>query len=89
MNRQKTLEGATPDAKIQNCGDALALISDTINQVRKGDIDPRVANSVGYLATIAMRAFEQNDLETRIAKLESLLKSRDPVPDLTLTGSLE
>jgi hypothetical protein len=30
-------------------GDAIALISETINQVRRGQIDPRVANSVGFL----------------------------------------
>jgi hypothetical protein len=86
-NRIKTLGAETPDAKIHDCRDALALISDTINQVRKGQIDPRVANSIGYLATIAIRSFERSDFETRVEKLEQLIKSRDPVPDSTLTGA--
>jgi hypothetical protein len=88
-NRMKTLGAATPDAKIRDCRDALALISDTINQVRKGEIDPRVANCVGFLANIAMRAFEQGEMEARIERLERLIKSRNPIPDLTLTGSLD
>jgi len=87
MNRMKTLDAETPNAKIQDCRDALALISDTINQVRKGQIDPRVANSIGYLATIAIRSFERNDFETRVEKLEQVINSRSRVPDSTLTGA--
>jgi hypothetical protein len=87
-NRPKTLGAETPDAKIQDCRDALALISETISQVRRGQIDPRVANSIGFLASIAMRAFEQGNLENRIAKLERLLiKSNNSVSDFTLTGA--
>jgi hypothetical protein len=75
-NRMKTLDAGTPDVKIQNSGDTIVLLSETINQVRKGFIDPRVANSVGYLANIAMRAVEQNELEARIRKLEAVLEDR-------------
>jgi hypothetical protein len=31
---------------------------------------------VGYLANLATKALEQNELETRIAKLEDLLENR-------------
>jgi hypothetical protein len=75
-NRIRTLSEATPDVKIQNSGDVVALICETINQVRKGTIDPRVANAVGYLANLATKALEQNELETRIAKLEGLFEKR-------------
>jgi hypothetical protein len=78
-NRKKTIDAETPDAKIQDCRDALALISDTINQVRTGQIDPRVANSIGYLANIAIKVFQQSDFETRIEKLEQLIKSSNAV----------
>src|SRR5713101_7740853 len=76
QNRMKTLDGAAPDIKVQDCGDVVALISETINQVRKGVIDPRVANAVGYLANVLIKAFEQDELETRIERLEALLKGR-------------
>jgi hypothetical protein len=49
------------------------LILETINQVRKGAIDPRVANAVGYLANVVIKALEQDELEARIKKLEALL----------------
>ena len=87
QNRMKTLNATAADVKIENCGDVVALISETINQVRKGVIDPRVANAVGYLANVLVKAFERDELETRIERLEALLKSRSQVLDLPLTGT--
>lgn len=87
MNRMKTLAAETPDAKIEDPRDALALLSVTISQVRRGEIDPRVANCIGYLAAIAIRTFEQRDFETRIEKLERLITSSNGVSDFTLTGA--
>jgi hypothetical protein len=74
-NRMKTLDPGIPDVKIENASDMLALLYETINQVRKGLIDPRVANAVGYLANIAMRAVDLNDLNARIRRLESVLEN--------------
>src|SRR5579862_7671571 len=42
QNRMKTLDAAASEMKIEDCGDVVALLSETINQVRKGQIDPRV-----------------------------------------------
>ena len=86
-NRMKTLEESAPDVKVKDSGDAIALISDTINQVRKGQIDPRVANSVGFLANILLKAVERDKLETRIEQLEAVLKVQTPTLDLTVTGT--
>jgi hypothetical protein len=87
QNRMKTLDESAPDVKVKDSGDAIALISDTINQVRKGQIDPRVANSVGFLANILLKAVERDKLETRIQQLEAVLKVQTPTLDLTLTGT--
>ena len=87
QNRMKTLDTATSDVKIKDCGDVAALLSETINQVRKGLIDPRIANSVGYLANITVRVLSQNELEDRITKLEQLLERRTKVSELILTGN--
>src|ERR1039458_8517573 len=81
QNRTKTLESTVPDVKVEDCGDAIALISETINQVRKGQIDPRVANCVGFLANILIKAVEQNKLKTRIEQLEELLKVQTSTTD--------
>lgn len=75
-NRMVTLPADAPDVKVEDCADVVKLLAETINQVRRGEIDPRVANAVGYLANILLAATGQGELESRIAELESLVKSR-------------
>ena len=88
QNRMKTLDPDAPDVKLKDGRDVVALLSETINQVRKGVIDPRVANTIGYLANIQIKAMEQGKLESRIETLESLVKGRSQsLPALTLTGT--
>jgi hypothetical protein len=88
QNRIKTLAADTPDVKVEDCRDVVRLISETINQVRKGQVDPRIANAVGYLANVLIRAAEQGDMEGRLAEVEALVKGRGAAwPDLELTGT--
>ena len=58
------------DLVLEGPRDLPALLADTINRVRKGALDPRVANTVGYLAGVLIRAFEVSELEERIRRLE-------------------
>jgi len=76
QNRMKTLDASAPDVEIEDCQDVVRLISETINQVRKGQIDPRVANAVGYLANVLIRAVEQGDMEKRLDDLEAVVKTK-------------
>ena len=75
-NRMATLPADVPDVKVEHGKDVVELLCQTINQVRRGEIDPRIANTVGYLSNIVLAATTQRDLETRITELESLVKSR-------------
>jgi hypothetical protein len=84
QNRVRTLDPAAPDVKVEDCSDAIALIAATINQVRKGQIDPRVANCVGFLANILIKAVERDKLENRIEQLEALIKIQDTTSDLNI-----
>jgi hypothetical protein len=86
-NRMKTLNESAPDVTIEDSGDTIALLSATINQVRKGQIDPKVANAIGYLANILMKATERDILEKRIDQLEVLLREKPPTLDLSVTGT--
>jgi hypothetical protein len=89
QNRMRTLASDTPDVKLVDSKDVVALISETISQVRRGEIDPRVANTVGYLVNILIKAVEQGELEGRLAELEALVKTRgNHYPDLELTEAL-
>ena len=83
--RMKTLEGA-PDIKVESCQDVVRLLSDTINQVRRGELDPRVANAVGYLANVLIRAAEQGDHEQRIKDLEAVIKRQRQPSDFAMIG---
>ena len=64
------LPSNTSDAVLSTADDVCRLLSETINQVRKGVLDVRIANSVGYLAGVILKARSQGDLEERIVEIE-------------------
>ena len=75
-NKMATLPADAPDVKVEDGADVVKLLGATINQVRRGEIDPRVANAVGYLSNIVLSATGQRELENRLAELETLVKNR-------------
>ena len=83
--KMKTLDGA-PDVKVESCQDVVRLISDTINQVRRGELDPRVANAIGYLANVLIKAADQGDHEQRIKDLEAVIKRQRQPSDFAMIG---
>lgn len=74
--KSKVLAGDTPNAALTTSTEIESLLADTINQVRRGEIDPHVSNAVGYLASVLMKAKEQGETERRLARVESILKSQ-------------
>lgn len=76
--RMTTLDDADADIAVATSRDIVTLMSATINQVRKGQLDPRIANAVGYLATVALKAIDQGDTEARLAALEAVVQQRRP-----------
>jgi hypothetical protein len=83
--KMKTLDGA-PDVKVESCQDVVRLISETINQVRRGELDPRVANAIGYLANVLIKAAEQGDMEKRIEDLEDAVQKNRQPADFAMIG---
>jgi hypothetical protein len=67
------LPGETPDQQVRKTSDVVELLGETLNQVRRGQIDPKVANSVAYIAGILLKALHGGLLEERIASLEAIL----------------
>ena len=59
---------------VRTLRDVVGLVETTINDVRAGRVDVRVANAVGYLANVAMKAIEQSDLEARLEAIEAVLE---------------
>jgi hypothetical protein len=78
QSRAKSLGSDAPTVKVEDSHDIVRLLNQTINEVRRGELDPKIANAVGYLSAIALRAMEQGDLEERVAQLESALRNPRP-----------
>ncbi len=76
--RKVLLAPNTPIRELKTVTEVVQLLGETINQVRRGGIDLRVANCVGYLSGILLAALEKGQMEERLAALEAIIKS--PVP---------
>jgi len=55
--------------------DIFTLLDTTIQEVRSGEIDPKIANTIGYLAGVMIKAYEVAKLERRVIDLEQALRS--------------
>src|ERR1700756_3950859 len=72
INRRQpgaALPSETPDHPLNNIRDVSLLLGQSINQVRRGQLAPRVATAVGYLASILLSALQQGPLEERLQRL--------------------
>jgi len=70
------LPADTPNTVLTSAADVTALLAETINQVRRGEVAAQVSNAVGYLAGILLKAKQQDQLEQRVARVESILASK-------------
>ena len=66
----------TPDIPLACVTDVLALIAQTVNQVRRGEVDVKVGNCIGVLCSVAVRALTGEQFEQRLAALEALAAQR-------------
>ena len=80
------LPADTPDHPLDP-RDVTKLLAQSINQLRRGRLDPKVANAIGYQASVLLRLFEQGrtqepspNLEDAVAKNPKL--SSDFVDEL-------
>jgi hypothetical protein len=61
------------DVVFESVSDVVHLLAETTSQVRRGEVDVKIANAVGYLGSIALRALQAADIEARIAAVEAAL----------------
>jgi hypothetical protein len=69
----RVLPADTPAVPLSSCKDVASLLGESIGQVRRGKLDPRVANTVGFLSGVLLKALEQGELEERLLKAEAAL----------------
>ena len=76
--KSPTLPKNMPEFEIKGAEEVVHLLSVTINQVRRGEIDPRIANAVGYLSGIILKANEQGEIEKRLKQIEEIVLKGGP-----------
>ncbi len=59
--------------KIKTSSDVVSLMEDTINEVKRGRLDTRVANTIGYLAGVTQKAIKDVEVEERLKRIEELM----------------
>jgi hypothetical protein len=65
---------------LKSVGDVVNLLGTTINQVRKGILDVKAANAVGYLGSVLLRAIEGDELARQIeAQAKAMVDLRNEV----------
>jgi hypothetical protein len=55
----------------QSAVELRALLAQSVIEIRNGDLDPKLANSISYLRTGFLRALAVSDLENRLLALET------------------
>lgn len=62
--------------QIDSAKDVITLLAETINLVRVGKMDIKVANCIGNLSNSLLKAFEQSVLGDRMETVERLILER-------------
>ena len=57
--------------------DVVLMLSDTMIGLRAGEIEPKIASAVGFLAGVQLKAIEQADAGKQLAEFRRLLACRD------------
>jgi hypothetical protein len=65
-----------PEVRLGSVAELGALLDQTMSQVRRGELDPRVGNCIGYLASVRRQTLVDGELELRLAALEQRLKGK-------------
>jgi hypothetical protein len=68
---------AATDGKNFPChdvADVTALLGTTINEMRSGKLDAKIANANGYLASVLLRAREGGELEQQVIELRKQME---------------
>lgn len=56
--------------------DILKLLNSTINEVRTGQLDVKIANCIGYLSSHFLKAHEYTELEQRLEAVEDMVLNK-------------
>lgn len=72
-NRAVTISQPLPAMPLTKPDDAVLLLADTINRVRAGELDIRVANCIGVLTGHLIKAFETAQLNGKVEMIDRII----------------
>ncbi len=61
----------------KSAADLRDLLAQSIVEIRTGELDPKLANSISYLGAGFLRALEVSDFENRLLTLEAQTENDD------------
>lgn len=65
-----------PPLTIDNPSDVTSAVVQTINELRSGTVPPKIANTIGYLLGIALKAFEVAEIDRKIEAIDRIILER-------------
>lgn len=71
-----TVKEPLPPIAIKDTQDVVGLLEETINQVRAGAMDVKVANCIGVLSGQIIKALEVNKIAHRVELIEQVILKR-------------
>jgi len=69
------LPAESPDLPLSTVGDLVNMLAESINLTRKGLLDPKVGNCLGYLASVLQRCLSEAEIERRLSELEQAVQT--------------
>jgi hypothetical protein len=75
-NRALVNKESLPAIPIKAPSDAITLLNDTIDKVRSGKLDIRVANCIDVLTGHLLKAFEVAELTSKVEFIEQVIQKR-------------
>jgi hypothetical protein len=75
MSRHKVLPAEAADVRLTSPEACLALLQESVSQMRRGTIDIKVMNSIAYSVTAACRVWEVA-ISAKLNKLERMVRGR-------------
>ena len=80
VKKVRITEPLTP-VDLVTARDVVRLLTVTIEEVRTGKLDPRLANTIGFLAGHLTRAYEVAELEEKVDEIRAVIKARTPLKE--------
>ena len=76
QNRALMIDNPLPEIPVAKADDVVLLLADTVNQVRTGKMNVKIANCLGTLSGQLIKALELAKYADKLDLLEGLLKKR-------------